>query len=244
MYARVQYKNKTYYSYVFAHFKYDYMPHYIVFDPIDEKFDIIAYFSKSCDGHRQIGFMNEDESEFVRVNGIKINKGQIDKCDGYDWLVKNVDLIKAIEEGKSIDQKYVEFAKKLNATINPDAWNEVETEEDAENMMNHVGGFHDWYLISITAISDPYTCELESKVQLKFSSQAAFDTLVEFDGAFIKYNFCPANRIYLSSVVIDGDIKYWVDGEEELSIEDVKNYDHIAGTGLRWKFVLKEEDDW
>ena len=51
MYARIEYKGKAYYSYVFAYFKHDYMPHYVVYDQVEEKFDIVAYFSKSCDGN-------------------------------------------------------------------------------------------------------------------------------------------------------------------------------------------------
>lgn len=46
MYVRVEYKGRTYYSYVFAYFDFDYMPQYVVYNQIDNKFDIVAYFSK------------------------------------------------------------------------------------------------------------------------------------------------------------------------------------------------------
>lgn len=244
MYVRVEYQGKSYYSYVFAYFSYDYMPQYVVYDPIDEKFDIVAYFSKKCDGHRQIGCMNEIEKDFVRKLELELNRGVVNNCAGYSWLIENVDLIKAIEEGKEISEEYVNLAKEMNATIDPDKWNEIINEDDAENMMNHVGGFHDWYLVSINAISNPYGYEDDCKVQLKFNSQAAFDVLLEFDSAYIKYSFCPFNRIYLSSVIIANGNIYWVDGEEELEISDIEHYNYIQGNKLKWKFVLKEENDW
>lgn len=187
--------------------------------------------------------MNENEKDFVYKDELILNMGLVKNCAGYPWLINNVDLIKNIEKGKPINEEYIKFAINMNSTIDPDAWNEVNTQEDAEDMMNHVGGFHDWYLISIEAKSDPYEGDLKSTVLLKFSSQAAFDVLLEFDGAFIKYNFCPANRIYLSSTIVD-EYVYWVDGEEELTLKDIERYSYIQGNKLRWKFILKDEHDW
>lgn len=244
MYVRIEYKGKAYYSYVFAHFEFDYMPHYIVYDPIDDKFDIVPYFSEKCYGNRQVGFMNESEKDFIHKDELELNMGLVKKVAGYCWLIDNTDLIKNIEAGKLIDEEYVIIAKKMNSTINPDAWNEVLTKEDAEDMMYHVGGFHDWYLVNLEAKSDPYDCSNSSKIQLRFTSQAAFDTLLEFEGGYIKYNFCPANRIYLSSIVFNDDFIYWVDGEEDLEFKDIKDYNYILGNKLRWKFILKEDHDW
>lgn len=245
MYVRIEYQNKEYYSYVFAQFDCDYMPQYVVYDPIDEKFDIVALFSKKSYGNRQVGFMNESEKDFVRVNDIELDRGLVRKCAGYPWLIQNIELLKDIENGKPLDEKYVKIAKELNATIDPDAWNEVTNEEEAEDMMNHVGGFHDWYLIGMEAKSDPYDCNTDSIVTLRFNSQCAFDVLLQFYGAvYIKYNFYSANRIYLSSVILDNDKAYWVDGDEDLSINDIGNYDYILGNKMRWKFVMKEEHDW
>ena len=244
MYVRVKKEEKEYYSYVFAHFQLDYMPQHVVFDPVENKFDLVASFSQSSGGHRQIGFMNENEKDFVFKKELDLNVGVVKKCAGYAWLVEDINLLNDICDGKPVDQKYKNLAVEMNQTIDPDAWNEVVTKQDADDMMEHVGGFHDWYLTSISANSDPYEGELISTVQLKFRSQAAFDVLVEFEGAYIQYNFCPANRIYLSSIVLDGDLVYWVDGEEDLSVDDVKNYDHVVGNKLRWKFVLKEKCDW
>lgn len=243
MYVRVEYKGKKYYSYVFAYFQYDYMDQYIVYDNIDNKFEIVPYFSKKCDGHRQIGLMNENEKDFIKKSELNLNMGIVYKCAGYPWLINNPKLIKDIEEGKEIDLEYTNLAKQMNSTIDPDKWNEVKTKDDAEDMMNHVGGFHDWYLISIEASSNPYSCDNVSKVRLKFTSQAAFDVLVEFDGAYIKYNFCWANRIYLSTLIVD-EYVYWVDGEEDVDLKYIEDYNYIQGNALRWKFILKEEHDW
>lgn len=245
MYVRVLYQNKEYYSYVFGYFQLDYMDHYIVYDPIDNKFDIVAYFSKSSNGHRQIGFMNENEDDFIKLNELKLNLGTVYKCSGYPWLINNPSLINDINDGKTIDLEYVKLAKDMNSTINPDSWNEIITKEDADDMMYHVGGFHDWYLVAIEGNNDPYDCEIDSKLTLRFTSQAAFDVLLEFEqGIYIKYSFESNNRIYLSSIVLDDNHKYWVDGDEDLSISDLDNYEYIQGNKMRWKFILNPNKEW
>ena len=63
MYVRVHYLNKIYYSYVFMHFEVDYMPHVVVYDSIDNKFEVVSVLSKSIDGVRQVGYMNEKEKK-------------------------------------------------------------------------------------------------------------------------------------------------------------------------------------
>ena len=244
MYARIEYKGKAYYSYVFAYFKYDYMPHYVVYDPIDEKFDIVAYFSAKCDGHRQIGLMNEHEDGFVRKSSLTINMGEINDCVGYPWLIEDVSVLKAIELSEKVDEKYLKLAEEMNAGIDPDRWNEITNEDEAEDMMNHTGGFHDWYLISITAKSNPYSCEEEATVQLKFNSQAAFDAILEFEGCIcIDFGFGTYNMIYSSSVIFKDDMVYWVNSDE-IDFDDIKNYSNVGAKKLRWKFVVKEENDW
>jgi hypothetical protein len=220
------------------------MPHYVVYNPIDEKFDIVAYFSKKCDGHRQIGLMDEHEDGFIRKNKIIINMGEINECVGYPWIIEDASVLKDIEQENQIDEKFVTLAKEMNASINPSKWNEVTNEYEAENLMNHTGGFHDWYLISITAISNPYTCEQEATLQLKFNSQAAFDTILEFEGSIdINFSFEMYNRIYSSSVIFKDGRVYWVDNDE-FDLECIRKYNYISAKKLRWKFILKEENDW
>lgn len=245
MYARVEYKNKEYYSYVFACFDYEYMPQYIVYDPIDKKFDIVALFSKKSYGNRQIGLMNESEKGFIKKQKIEINMGTVYKCVGYDWIINNVELIKDIELGNQIDNKYVKIAEEMNATIDPDGWNEVNTLEDAEEFMYHVGGFHDTYLVGMEAIADDIDFQVKAKLRLRFNSQGPFNILMEFeDGIHVNYSFYSANRIYLSSIVFDGEKKYWVDGDEDISVNDIKKYHYVQGINLRWKFIVKDNDKW
>ena len=244
MYARIEYKGKVYYSYVFAYFKYDYMPRYVVYDPIDKRFDIVAYFSAKCDGRRQIGLMNEHEYGFVRNPKLTINMGEINDCVGYPWLIEDAEVLKSIESSGLADEKYIKLAEEMNAGIDPDKWNEITNEDEAEDMMNHTGGFHDWYLISITAKSNPYSCEEAATVQLKFNSQAAFDTILEFEDCIcIDFAFGMYNRIYSSSVIFKDDMVYWVDSDE-VDFNCIKKYSSIRAKKLRWKFVVKEENDW
>lgn len=245
MIARVSYNGKVYHSYVFGYFQLDYMPHYVVYNSMEEKFEIVAYFSKKCDGHRQIGLLNENEKEFVKINDFNLQKGIANKCKGYPWFFENLDIIKSIELGNKIDDKYISIAKELNSTIDPDKWNEVTNQEEADDFMYHVGGFHDMYLIGMSATADYLDCTNASKLQLLFHSQGAFNVLVEFeDHVFLKYGFCTCNRIYLSSLIVEGEHKYWVDGEEDLSYSDIRQYDYIQGKYLRWKFILKEDEEW
>ena len=245
MYVRVKIQEKSYYSQVFAYYHFDYMPYYLVFDPISDKFDIVAYFSQSCDGHRQIGFMDERENDFVQIPEMNLSCGVVTKVRGYSWILENPSLILDIEKGNPAPDKYVKMAKEINATLNPSAWNTVSTPCDAENFLNHVGGFHDWYLVGIEGKSDPYHCSVNAKVRLHFTSQSAFDVIVEFEeGIFINYGLASANRIYLSTILFNDGHIYWIDGEEEISPEEIENYNYIQGNQLRWKFVVKENENW
>ena len=245
MYVRVLHQNKEYYSYVFMYFSYDYMPQYVVYDSENKKFEVVAYLSKKCDGHRQIGFLNEHEDGFIRKSEMDITMGKVYKCCGYDWLINDTSMINDICEGKEIDEKYHKIAKEMNDTIDPDKWNEVITEDDAEDMMNHVGGFHDWYLVEVKGYFDDIDFMGESSLVLRFRSQAAFDVLVEFSrDVYLNYGFTSCNRIYLSSVVVDGEAKYWVDGEEDVRKEFIKEFSYIKSESLRWKFIIKTDEEW
>ena len=245
MIARIQYKGKVYYSYVFAQFQYDYMNKSVVFDSANNHFEIVDYFSQKCYGHRQVGLIDERTPDFVEKHKLTINCGCINNCSGYSWLMENVDLLRDIEMGIAIDEQYNKLAKEMNSTIDPDKWNEVLTKDDAQNMMNHVGDFHDWYLTTITWKSNPVDPEIDNTITLRFESQAAFDTLVQFEGGTI-LNYClsPCNRIYLSSIVFDENCIYWVDGDEGLKLRDIEGHEYVKGNKLRWKFVVKDEDDW
>ena len=70
MYVRVKYQDKKYYSYVFAHFEYDYMLHCVVFNNDENKFEIVSNLSKKSNGVRQIGYLNESEEGFIKKDGV------------------------------------------------------------------------------------------------------------------------------------------------------------------------------
>ena len=81
-------------------------------------------------------------------------------------------------------------------------------------------------------------------MKLKFNSQAAFDTILEFKGCIdINFSFETYNRIYSSSVVFKDGMIYWMDNDE-VDLERMREYSYIGAKNLRWKFVLKEENDW
>ena len=124
--------------------------------------------------------------------------------------------------------------------------NEVTNDEEAMDMMEHTGGFHDQYWVEMRAISDDVDCFTPAKLQIRFTSQGPFDVLVEFeDGLYINIGFYSANRIFTSTVVVGEKFIYWVnDAEDGLSEKEVKNYRFIQCKKLRWKFILKEENDW
>lgn len=246
MIARIQYQGKIYYSFVFAHFEVFYRNQYVVYDPVDNKFDIVALFSDNGYGHRQIGLIDERESGFIGQCDFPLKMGMVEHLVGYPWLVKEPEYIKNIEEGKELPEEFVKRAIEMNATIDPDKWNEVVSEDDVENMINHTGAFHDQYWVEIKGISDEIDPWKDAKVQIRFTSQGPFDVLVEFEGGIhLKTGFYSSNRIYTSTVVIGKEHIYWVnDAEDGLKEEEVKDYNYIQGKKLRWKFILKEEDDW
>ena len=100
MIARVKYNGKTYNSYVFAYFEYDYMPQYLVYNTEDDKFEIVSNFSEKCNGHRQIGLLNENENSFIYKSELQLNKGTIKKFKGYSWVDNTLYIKSGIFEGK------------------------------------------------------------------------------------------------------------------------------------------------
>ena len=241
MYVRVKYQNKKYYSYVFAHFEYDYMPYCVVFNNEENKFEIVSNLSKKSGGVRQIGYMNESEEGFIKKREMNINLGVIRKCFGYPWLINNEELLRSIEEGLNIDEEYLKLAKEMNESIDKDAWNNVENEIDAEFFMEHVGAFHDSYLVGIEGFFNDLDLETPGSLKLRFTTGGEFDVLVEFIGSVkVKYLFTTCNRIYLSSVIFFNNSVYWVDGNDELTSVDIEDYDYISSEKLRWKFIEKD----
>ena len=86
----------------------------------------------------------------------------------------------------------------------------------------------------------------DAKLQIRFTSQGPFDVLVEFEGGiYLNIGFYSSNRIYTSTVVIGKEHVYWVnDAEDGLKESEVKDYKYIQAKKLRWKFIVKEENDW
>ena len=246
MIAKVQYQGKVYYSLVFARFEVFYRNHYVVYDPIDDKFDIIALFSDNGYGHRQIGFIDERESGFIGLCDMTLKMGIAEDINGYPWIVREPEYLRNIEEGKTLPEEVVRRAKEMNALINPDKWNEVLTEVDVENMMNHTGGFHDQYWVEIKGVADEIDPNVDAKLQIRFTSQGPFDVLVEFEGGIhLDIGFYSSNRIFTSTIVIGKECIYWVnDAEDGLLEKDIKSYSYISAKKLRWKFIDKEENDW
>lgn len=246
MIAKVQYQGKVYYSLVFAHFEVFYRNHYVVYDPIDNKFDIISTFGDNGYGHRQIGLIDERESGFIGLCDMPLKMGIAEDINGYPWLVREPEYLKNIEEGKEVPEGLIRRAKEMNATINPDKWNEVVNEDDVENMMNQTGGFHDQYWVEIKGVADEIDPFVDAKLQIRFTSQGPFDVLVEFEGGIhLDIGFYSSNRIFTSTIVIGKECIYWVnDAEDGLLEKDIKSYSYISSKKLRWKFIDKEENDW
>ena len=246
MIAKVQYLGKVYYSLVFAHFEVFYRDQYVVYDPIDNKFDIISTFGDNGYGHRQIGLIDERESGFIGLCDMTLKMGIAENINGYPWLVREPQYLRDIEEGKPLPEEVVRIAKEMNSTLNPDKWNEVVTEDDVENMMNHTGGFHDQYWVEIKGIADEVDPNVDAKLQIRFTSQGPFDVLVEFEGSIhMNIGFYSSNRIYTSTVVLGEKSIYWVnDAEDGLLEKKVEDYRYIQSKKLRWKFIDKLENDW
>lgn len=246
MIAKVQYKGKIYYSYVFAHFMNCYRNYYVVYDSIGNNFEIISLFEDDNYGHRQIGLIDENEEYFIDQNDIELTFGKANALRGYPWLINEVEHLKNIDLKAKIPSSITNKAKEMNSTINPDKWNEVLNYKDVKNMTKHTGNFHDNYLVELKANANYIDFTIPAKLQIRFTSQGPFDILVEFeDGIYIKSGFFSCNRIYTSTIVIGKEYIYWVyDAEEGLLEDEIDKYQYIQAKKLRWKFINKNENDW
>ena len=75
-----------------------------------------------------------------------MEKTGLQECRGYDWMINDIELIKAIIDGNQVEALYKIKAKELNNNIDKSEWRYVKNQKDAEDLLTAAWGFHDAYI--------------------------------------------------------------------------------------------------
>lgn len=243
MIALVNYDDKVYYSYLFALMKNGDESLAVVFNTSENKFEMINVYQSKYMSNQNVTLLDNNTDGLIEKEEIQLTSFKATECLGYEWLLNDPELLKAIEQGKQIDKKHIDLAKKLNAAIAFDKWHEVTNEEEAEELLNIAGGFHDSYIIGMNYKGSSDNIELTTKIQLTFKLYGGNRLIVlEFAGCVdIHYCFEPIfNGVSLSSIVFGENCIYWVEGDDEYRLCDIdENSQYFKAEQLRWKMIPK-----
>ena len=245
MIAKIKIDGREYFSYIFFLCICEYRTKAIVFNLKEDRFEFLDGNKNKYMQERIIYPFDYKEDGFIKKDKIKLTACEVTDCVGYEFLINDENLIRDIEQGAPIREEYLEIARKLNMTIDVYAWHDVTNKEQADELMDIVGAFHDSYLRDFRGIfGRPYEPEFETKIQLSFELYGNhFDVMMEFYGGVdINYSFCEhLNSIYLSSIVFHDGLIYWVDGGDDLLPIDIKDNPYISSKYLRRRIIDKAE---
>ena len=216
----------------------------ITFNSKKDRFEFVEAYTSKYSMERQIFLFDCKEDGLIKSKDIQLNFYKVTNCVGFEWLIENENLIKDIENGKQVDEKYLKIARLLNSSIDVYAWHEIENDNDIEELMDICGCFHDSYIRDFQGFfGRPYEPEFQTRIQLAFELYGNhFDITLEFyEGVSIHYNFCSnLNGIYLSTIMFHDGCIYWVDGGDDLRPIDIKDNPYIMSKKLRWKITDKK----
>lgn len=244
MITKVAFEHNPYVSHVFFTSTHEYRPYAVVFCAEKDKFEFVGI--SDTDNHSKRMMYNYDESTegMVGADSLTLSSFTVTKCMGYDWLINDPRLLKDIEQGKPVPEKYLAIAREMNASIDLYAWHEVQTEADAEALMDACGACHDSYIRDFKGIfGRPFEPEEVTKLRVAFELGCLFyDMELEFEeDVSVRYDFCTnLNFIYLSSLFFhDGKI-FWLEGSDEYGPADIPHTSHISAKRLRWRILDKQ----
>lgn len=243
MIVKINFGEKAYFSHVFLKGVTQYRERFVVFNDELEKFELVCTTKELDLSRRCIYTFDYTYEGFVEKDLIKLDTTVLTECIGYPWLINNIDLIKAIDQGKEVPKEYIEFAKKIHKDMNPYRWHHVKTQEDLKELEYITGCFHDCYLKSYKGIlNNPTNLNRNFNLKLDFDIyQNAYDIMIEFrKDVQVKMELGTlTDRIFASSFILHEGRIYWLEGGEDLSPIDIKDYPYISSGQLRWKITRK-----
>ena len=243
MIVKVNFGEKAYFSHVFLMGITNYRDRFIVFNDALEKFELVCITKELDLSKRCIYTFDYTYEGFIEKDLIELDSTVLTKCKGYPWLINNVELIKAIDEGKDVSNEYIELAKEIHKNMNPYKWHNVKTQKDLEELEYISGCFHDCYLRSYKGVfNNPTKLNRNANLQLDFDIyQNAYDIRIEFRKDVLvnmELNTL-SDRFFATSFLLHDGRFYWLEGGEDLRPIDIEYFSHISSRELRWKIIKK-----
>ena len=233
--------NREYYSYVFAKFNPGFYETVIVFDEENDKFELLNVYEVNPYIIRKVFIIDADTKSWVSKDSIKVSLlSKYKECSGYDWMINDIELIKAIIDGKQVDNSYKVKAKKLNKNIDKSEWHYVKTQKDAEDLLTAAWGFHDAYVKDIKYFDAIDTEDGTRKVQVLFGGCWSCEIILEFNTDVLIHFVSEddaTNDFYSSNIIFHDGFIYWV-GDDVKSVQDIADYfTYFKARFLKWKLI-------
>ncbi|MBE5736255.1 MAG: hypothetical protein E7356_02720 [Clostridiales bacterium] len=246
MFVRVFDKeNNLYYkSVVYGVIDSGYYEKYIVINPHTNNFELINYFDENS--NVQIEKIQTQRIDWVEYNDSHLlifkkkckiaNKDlQLTSFVGYKEVFDNFDFLSSILEHRKVAVQDSGIEIKCLTDINE--WNYIRNQEDVDNLMKNMVGFHDALMTSLVVEQD-FT---STKVNAVFDNSGWYG-IVElcFEGV-LGVKLCPAkenysNEIYGATLKLENEIILWADNNVE-SEEDCQQCSYIKSLNLKWRKI-------
>lgn len=235
--------NREYYSYVFAKFNPGFYETVIVFDEEKDKFELLNVYEVNPYIIRKVFIIDTDTNDWVSKDSIKVSLlFKYKECSGYDWMINDIELIKAIIDGNQVEASYKIKAKELNNNIDKSEWRYVKNQKDAEDLLTAAWGFHDAYIKDIKYFDVEDTEEGTRKVQVLFGGCWSCEIILEFNRDVLIHFVSEDdadNCVYSSNIIFHDGFVYWV-GEDVETFSDIEDYlTYFKARSLKWKMINK-----
>ena len=246
MIAKVVKNGREYYSHIFASFNPGWYECVIVFDNENNKFELLDIYDRRPSLKRRVFVIDTDKTDMVKKKELNISIGTTYKdCLGYSWILENRDLIKAIKNGKDVDEYYIKLAEEINRNIDTSEWKYVNNQKDAENLMSAAWGFHDAVIKSIHyKINEQY--DAPSCVEVLFTGCWECDIILKFKYDILVH-FKVDDNIILdildSSILFHNGFIYWVDDYIQNVERITEQCTYFRARSLAWRMITNN-DSW
>jgi len=271
MFASVYDKSKEEFfkSYIYGVINAGFYSKWVVYNPNSEMFKAVQYLDfEDPNPHRKTfgNIIDSTNNEFIAMKKIEVKmlnkslnlkgKGiEIETLAGYDDLIMDIESLKCILRGEEIHKDKVNFKIREEFFAGED-WNQIDTQEDANELMKIFGGFHDSILESFSYSGESKM--INQKMDIEYFGKRRSLSMIFYSGWYGKIELCfdgvvlmkicPAgdnysDELFSATLLVKEGKTFWADQE----LEDIDtNYESsfVYAYNLRWRTIFKLDRSW
>lgn len=252
MFARVfDKKNGVYYkSIIYGKFDSGYYESYIVYNPIDETFELVDYLDKENKNQSVlmplIEFINSDKSEWVtcdKANILKLNRflksngisATLKHYCGYNEVYRDFGFMLRIIRDRIVPQG--DCSIQIREPNDAEQWTYIKTQNDADAFFKAFAGFHDATLDKIQYVEDYH----KRCLTITFDNSGWYGVVELCFEGLVSMNLRPAQEnysreIFNACLFVEEECIFWAD--DALDKEDLNHAgSFIKALNLKWRKI-------